>query len=91
MIPRKEVSPVRNPRKKLGKDAFSVQRIKERNQGKPGQEFEVEIWVREDQKNPGEETEEDIPFFHGFHLKKKRGIFQGGFQFRERFGKIEKE
>jgi hypothetical protein len=52
------------------KDALSVHRIKERNQGKPGKELKVEIGVREDQQNPGEETEEDIPLFHGFHLKK---------------------
>jgi hypothetical protein len=56
--------------------ALSVQRIKEGNQGKPGQRFEIIFGERKDEKDGGKKTEEEISFFHESILRNPGPVFK---------------
>jgi hypothetical protein len=56
---------------------FSLYGIEKRNQGEPGQKFQIKIREGEDKENSREETQEEILFFHGLHHKQSEGNFQG--------------
>ena len=53
------------PDEETGEEAFPSHGVEEGNKGKPCQEFKINVWKGKNQKDPGEEAEEEIPFFHG--------------------------
>ena len=71
--------PVENPEKRReARDESKDQRteqifpfdgVQQRNQCKPGEKSEVEVWKGKNKENSRNSTEKDIPFFHGSHLK----------------------
>jgi hypothetical protein len=60
--------------KKAGEEVLLFQGVEKRNQGEPCQEFEVKVRKGEDQEGPGNETEEDIPFFHKEPITPSHGV-----------------